>query len=459
MDNCPEDYPFEYLGNCYNNCPLGTIKIDFMCYDCIPFGKCVNMTTIEFKDKVKDKIASYSNSSNIIEGSNFIASILSSNDINHEELLKNGISSFDLGNCTNILKDYYRIDEDENLYILNMEIKKENNETDNNDGPLNLVKYNQLGIFDKDGEELDLSICKEDVIFIQSLANEKNLNLDKIKNFENQGIDVFNSSDKFFNDICHPYNSENDIDIIIKDRRNDIYKDVNFCRIGCNYGGINYTLKAVNCICNTTYIQDAEINITTNYDNQNKINFKNIKNSLLSSLFSFNIDVLKCYNLIFNLKILVHNIGFYCLFFMLLLQIIFFFIYLVKKLKNVKNFMISLNRLNNKNKKSNKNKTDISIIKNQIYKRNNNSKFKKYKHNLYPPKKSNNKLNELKNINKKNRLINLMNSKSNAYSTKSLFASKFKQSSNIYMKESEIRRANNNKNIIQDNNSKIPNKI
>ena len=116
--------------------------------------------------------------------------------------------------------------------------------------------------------------------------------------------------------------------------------------------------------------------------------------------------------------------------------------------------MISLNRLNNKNKKSNKNKTDISIIKNQIYKRNNNSKFKKYKHNLYPPKKSNNKLNEPKNINKKNRLINLMNSKSNAYSTKSLFVSKFKQSSNIYMKESEIRRANNNKNIIQDNNSK-----
>ena len=36
LDNCPDEYPFEYLGKCYNNCPLGTIKIDFMCYDCIP---------------------------------------------------------------------------------------------------------------------------------------------------------------------------------------------------------------------------------------------------------------------------------------------------------------------------------------------------------------------------------------------------------------------------------------
>jgi len=79
----------------------------------------------------------------------------------------------------------------------------------------------------------------------------------------------------------------------MEDRRNDIYQDVNFCRSGCNYGGINYTLKAVNCICNTSYIQEADINITNNNDNQNTINFKNIKNLFLSNIFSFNIDVLK----------------------------------------------------------------------------------------------------------------------------------------------------------------------
>ena len=63
----------EYLGKCYNKCPPGTIALDFMCYDCIPLGKCFDMTPIEFKDKVKEKIASYTNSSNVIAGSNFLA--------------------------------------------------------------------------------------------------------------------------------------------------------------------------------------------------------------------------------------------------------------------------------------------------------------------------------------------------------------------------------------------------
>ena len=109
-------------------------------------------------------------------------------------------------------------------------------------------------------------------------------------------------------------------------------------------------MNAAICNCNTTYIQEDENDITTNYE-KNEINFKDIKNSFLSNLFSFNFDVLKCYKLVFNLKILLRNYGFYCLFFMLILQIIFVIIYLIKKLNLVKNLMMSLNKLNNKTKK------------------------------------------------------------------------------------------------------------
>ena len=94
---------------------------------------------------------SYVNSTKVINGSNFLAVILSSDNINPEEQIKNGISAVDLGNCTNILKEYYDIDEKENLYILNMEIKNDKNESDNNnDELLNLAKNNQLGIYDKE---------------------------------------------------------------------------------------------------------------------------------------------------------------------------------------------------------------------------------------------------------------------------------------------------------------------
>ena len=363
--NCSvTSYPYEYLGKCYEKCPNGTVNLNFICYDCIKLGKCQDIKPTEFKDKLKEKIASYANLPNVINGYNFIASVLTSDEIDHEELFKKGISSFDLGNCTDTLKEYYEIENKENLYILNMQKKNNKNESDkNNDGSLNLSKNNQLEVFDKEGKELDLSVCKEDVKFFQSLANEGKIDLDFVKAFSEQGVDVFNASDNFFNDICYLYN-DNGIDIPIKDRRNYIYMKVYFCQIGCTYRGINYTLMAAICICNTTYLQKDENNITTNYEENEAINFKNIKDSFLSNLLSFNFEVLRCYKLVFNIKILLRNYGFYCLFFMFILQIILFCIYLAKKLNPVKNFMMSLNRLNKKSKNRIQN---INIIKDKNF--------------------------------------------------------------------------------------------
>ena len=39
----------------------------------------------------------------------------------------------------------------------------------------------------------------------------------------NQGIDVFNANDAFFNDICQEFDNSNGKDIIIQDRRTDIF--------------------------------------------------------------------------------------------------------------------------------------------------------------------------------------------------------------------------------------------
>ena len=183
-DSCATtSYPYEYLGRCYNKCPKGTVALKSMCYDCIKLGKCEDIEPTEFKDKVKEQINTYVNSSNVIKGNTFLATVLSSNEINHEELFKKGISSFDLGNCTNVLKEFYDIGNKENLIILNTQIKNEKIDSDNNDGPLNLAKKNQLEIFDKEGKQLDLSVCKENVKFYESLANEGKINLDFVKEF------------------------------------------------------------------------------------------------------------------------------------------------------------------------------------------------------------------------------------------------------------------------------------
>ncbi len=42
--------------------------------------------------------------------------------MNPEEQFKNGISAVDLGNCTNVLKEHYKIPLEEDLIILNKEM-------------------------------------------------------------------------------------------------------------------------------------------------------------------------------------------------------------------------------------------------------------------------------------------------------------------------------------------------
>ena len=62
-------------------------------------------TVDEFKNQILNDITSYVNSTQVINGSNFLAVVLTSDDINPEEQLKKGISAFDLGNCTNEIKE------------------------------------------------------------------------------------------------------------------------------------------------------------------------------------------------------------------------------------------------------------------------------------------------------------------------------------------------------------------
>ena len=43
------------------------------------------------------------------------------------------------------------------------------------------------------------------------------------------------------------------------------------------------------------------------------ITFKKLTKTIIENLFNLNIDVFKCYNLVFNKKIFYNNIGFYCM--------------------------------------------------------------------------------------------------------------------------------------------------
>ena len=70
----------------------------------------------EFKDQILNDISSHANSSKVFNGTNFKAVVLPSDEIDPKEQLKKGISAIDLGNCTEVLKEYYNISKQ--LYLL-----------------------------------------------------------------------------------------------------------------------------------------------------------------------------------------------------------------------------------------------------------------------------------------------------------------------------------------------------
>ena len=329
------------------------------------FGKLDKEKDInKLKSLILSNITSYVSSYKIFNMSNFIVSVVSSNKIDPEEQIKKGISAYDLGNCTNIIKEYYNISNEENLVIFSLETKKDKNQKDENYGSFKLGKNTKLEIYDYSGKKLNLSVCRDDIKIMKYIGDVEELDINTAMSFSSQGIDIFNAADDFFNDICHPYDNPEGKDIILSDRRNDIYQNITFCEYGCTYSGINYKYKFANCICKSNIFQEEEQNIIEMNENIEFSNFKDLSKVFLENLFSFNFEVLRCYNLVLNTKILVHNIGFYCLLSMFALQIIFVFIYLLKRLTSLKSFMLKFENKNN----NNSSKNNINIINQKRYK-------------------------------------------------------------------------------------------
>ena len=253
---CNSDHNFLYNGNCLETCPNNTFNFysNYSCLNSCPNGYVINNKNNEciiksyekissiaaLKSQILSNLTNYVNNSKIINGSNFLAMVLSSDDMEPEDQIKMGISAVDLGNCSEVLKEHYNIPKEENLIILNIETKK-NESSKSDDSSFNLGKNLHLEIYDNSGNKLNLSVCHEDIKVLKYIGDvEDELNINSAKDYSDKGIDVFNPQDNFFNDICHPYDNSDGKDIILEDRRADLYQNATFCEDGCTLDFILY---------------------------------------------------------------------------------------------------------------------------------------------------------------------------------------------------------------------------
>ena len=117
-----------------------------------------------------------------------------------------------------------------------------------------------------------------------------NLDIDLVKAEEDsrKGIDIFNSNDDIFNDICSFYSNISDKNVVITDRRKYIYQNVTLCEKNCIYRGINYTSKLILCDC------EPKLYVNPFSSENNDIQYYHKE---FSKLFSFNIIISKCFNI------------------------------------------------------------------------------------------------------------------------------------------------------------------
>jgi len=155
-------------------------------------------------------------------------------------------------------------------------------------------------IFDEDGQQIELSACKDLTIKVRyQIKNASKLNIPKILELAEKGIDIFDIKSEFFNDICYPYyDDDSDSDMILYDRVSDIYQNYSLCGKDCKYDSFN--IDKLTAYCNCKVKQE----ISTDLEEGNFQSY--IKAPFLYS----NFGIIKCYKVVFDLKKKLKNAGF-----------------------------------------------------------------------------------------------------------------------------------------------------
>lgn len=306
---------YSYMNKCVSSCPTGTQPHLNKCIDNSFFdNEDDSFVKVSYNKKKAEEILvsnlnAYIDIGNKINGTDFILEVYSTDKLPDKD---SKVSNIDLSQCISILKTKNQIDESTPLIITKFDTNEKFTSV------INKVEYKIYN--SENNKELDLFYCENTNISISyPLHDTEELNISNGLFYSKQLIDIYNPEDKFFNDMCYDY-SEDGKDILINDRRQYIYNNITICGEGCEYLGINYTSKKVNCNCNCLFSKNK---ITTN------------KNFTKQSVPKHNIYSFKCSKQTFTFKNLVKNPGFWVSFTEIICQIGFLGYFLKKGISTI----------------------------------------------------------------------------------------------------------------------------
>jgi hypothetical protein len=424
-----------YNNKCYNKCPKGTCisQKDTELMNCISIEK--NMTVFndicfENMDKIIANIKNMSeNNEEISTGNGIIIHSYSTNTENIAIPKEKNYSVLYLGECEGLIRDYYNLSKNTNLYILGIDSpnKDKNSST----------KVFNYGVFLENGTQLDLiSACKSEKVIISSvIVNFEKIKYQNASYFSDFGYDIYDENNSFYTDKCSGAYIDNN-DITLTDRKKYYYpENISLCNESCTYISVDFDTDRFTCECEISYNYSLGKSNNYNKNDEEEITY-------LQYLMSFiNYKIFSCYSLFFNSKNFNSNVGFYIsegTLIFCLIQMILFLVFGLRemKLKIMKNIP---NKLKIKN-----------ALKNQMYKKKDLT-LNREKHINNPIKnKKNRKLNiynlskeELKNSNRSTSVLKGIKESLNELNKKSIGDDILKSKS---IKLTKKKTRNNNRN-------------
>ena len=320
-------------------------------------------------------------------------------------------TTIDLGECENKIKDNITSSsssqDNTNLYLFSVEI-----DNPNMNAPMTgfEVYYKSE---DNELTNIDLDICK-------------NMKINKSVSIiiPEENIDKYNSSSGYYNDICYTTTTEKGTDITLKDRRDEyINNNMAVCEDNCDFVAYDTTNGKATCSC--------PILVTLSHISNFKLDKDKFKSKFIDIENIANVQIMKCYQLLFSDKI-KDNYGSFIILSLLFIGIISIFLFyfhgyniLKKTMKNIFDAINSgikekgietqnintekENKENNEDKKleqKKENKKDQTKKKKKKKKKKN--KIQNQNQNNHPPKKKD-KTNNNKNNNNDSIIITEIN--------------------------------------------------
>ena len=376
-DNCKNEnniYQYQYNGECFEECPSDTSpNADNICIDSNPEKCSKSETEIELREFLTTDGVDFNAKNYAIEFKytnkhislyyNEVYSIILYKDSYCIKELSINMPTIDFGNCYLKVKNSIAYTTDKNLIIAIVKRASTNGKS-----------TTSYFFYDPEtGDKLDSNtLCAEDTVImkedVKSQLKNTNKDMNSILYLIGQNIDVFNTSDEFYTDICFHYESPNGKDIALKDRIQIFYPNITFCEDGCTFRGVD--LASMESIC------DCKFNDLINHEliGDNAL-ISGITGEISDFLSNINLDILQCYEDVFRKKYVLKNVGGFIIIVITFIEIIFGIIYLAVDKINIIKYIYNLSEFY------------IIFL--------NDNKYNSNKIN-FPPKKQNNKKNNKK---------------------------------------------------------------